>query len=103
MPDDEIAWFNLGLCAVRLEKWEAAATALGHAIRINPDRAELHLNRGIALQQLGDYPDAIASLNRALELDSSLEQSHYYLYLCYTALNDLPSANEHRKLYDASR
>jgi len=103
LPDDEVAWFNLGLCAIRLEKWEHAAVALEHAIRISPDRAELHLNRGIALQQLDRCPDAIESLNRALELDSSLAQSHYYLYVCHTALNDLPSANEHRKLYDASR
>src|SRR5262249_6860074 len=37
LPDVAEAWFNLGLCAMRLEQWEEAREAMERAARLKPD------------------------------------------------------------------
>jgi tetratricopeptide (TPR) repeat protein len=47
-----------------------------HAIRINPDYADAHYNRGIVLNDLKRLPEAFASYDRAL----TLKPDHEFLY-----------------------
>ena len=100
LPDDEIAWFNLGVAAMRLERWERAAEALGQATRLNPRRAEAFYNRGAALRRIKRCQEAVADLERALELQPELNNAHFYLYKCYLALGDEETAQKHRTLID---
>ena len=102
LSGSEFAHFNLGLAAVRLERWATAERALGRSIELNPDRAEAYLNRGLALSYLERHADAIVLLERALEMQPDLTQSHFYLYVCYRGLGDQTVALEHLALYDAS-
>jgi tetratricopeptide (TPR) repeat protein len=102
MPGSEMTWFNLGLAAGRLERWEEAERAMERAITLNPARADGYLHRGAALQRLERCPEAIPLLNRALSLDGNLMQAHYYLYFCYHAVGDYEASGEHRKLYEKS-
>ena len=102
LPDSELANFNLGLAAIKLERWKVAEHAMGRAIELNPSRAESYLNRGIALQYLDRCQEAIEVLERALDLQDDLLQSHYYLYECHRRLGNEAEAAEHRELYNAS-
>jgi len=103
LPASEVVWFNLGLAANRLERWDAAERALSRAVALNPGRAEGALQRGVALRGLGRCTDAIAELERALALAPDLSPAHYYLYECHTALQHLPEALRHREMYERSR
>jgi tetratricopeptide (TPR) repeat protein len=102
-PDSELIWFNLGLAATRLERWGVAEKSYARAAAINPSRVESVLQHGIALQKLERCKEAVTELERALDLDSALTQSHYYLYVCYTELGDQEAAGEHLRLYNDSR
>jgi tetratricopeptide (TPR) repeat protein len=94
LPDEEIAWFNLGLAALKLERWEAAERALLHATKINPSRAS-------ALQELGRCAEAIEALNRTLELAPDKTEAYYYLYACHAELGNHAAAQEALRRYNA--
>ncbi|MEO6447103.1 MAG: tetratricopeptide repeat protein, partial [Gemmatimonadaceae bacterium] len=49
----------------------AGAAIYAKALEIEPDNARLHLNRGVALAQTGDYAPAVASIERSLVLNPS--------------------------------
>jgi tetratricopeptide (TPR) repeat protein len=103
LPASEIAAFNLGLAATRLERWDVAERALARAVALNPARAEGALYLGVALRGLGRCADAIGSLDRALTLAPDLSAAHYYLYECHKALQHPADALRHRELYERSR
>ena len=103
LPESEIAWFNLGLAAVRLERWDTAQGALSRAVRLNPARAEGALYLGVALRGLGRCGDAIRELDRSLTLAPELSAAHYYLFECHKALGHTAETLRHRTLYEQSR
>jgi tetratricopeptide (TPR) repeat protein len=103
LPDSEVAWFNLGLAALQLERWEAAEAAFARATELNPRRGESRLHRGAALQRLGRCREALGELELALELRPDLAQAHYYLYACHKELGNGRAAAEHRSAYNESR
>lgn len=102
LPDSEIASFNCGLAAMRLERWSEAADAFERAITLNPGRADSLLNRGIALVHLERWADAIGPLDRALALQADPIQAHYHLYQCHQALGNLEQAQAHLARYNAA-
>lgn len=69
-PNDPIILNNM---ATILEEYvkdhRGAIRLLEKALQLNPDLAVAWMNKGIALVRLGDYPDAIASLEEARRLD----------------------------------
>lgn len=99
LPDHEPASFNLGLAALRLERWAEAERAFERAATQNPGRAESRLNRGIALQSLRRFDEAIADLQQALALRPELFQAHYYLYESYRQSGDSVRSVEHLQKY----
>ena len=104
LPDHEPANFNLGLAALRLERWDVAERAFEHALKQNSGRAESRLNRGIALQSLQRFDEAIAELQQALAVQPDLFQAHYYLYESYRQLGDTVRSVEHLQKYqDATK
>jgi tetratricopeptide (TPR) repeat protein len=64
-------WLNFyeGLCAYRLKRYEAAASAFRVSIALSPEAAECYYNRGLAHQALGRLDEAVADYDRALKLD----------------------------------
>lgn len=103
LPNEEMAWFNLGMAASRLERWERAAEVLERASELNAGRALTWLNRGAALQNLGRCDEAIVDLERGLELDASLYQTHFYLLMCYSAVGRHEDSAAARRRYDEQR
>jgi len=101
LPGEEIAWFNLGLAALKLGRWDIAEQALLQATKINPSRADSFFNRGSALQKLGRCAEAVEVLNRTLELAPDKTEAHYYLYACHAELGNNEAAQEALRHYNA--
>lgn len=101
LADEEIVWFNLGLAALKLERWEAAQRALLQATKINPERAESFLNRAIALQKIGRCAEAIEALKRTLKLTPERTDAYYYVYACHVELGNTEAAQEALRRYNA--
>ena len=101
-PDSEIAWYNLGLAALKLERWEAAAAALNRAAALNPERAETELNIGLALQRLGRCAEALPRLERGLALAPHRPEAHALLAACYRAVGNEQAALEHERAGQAA-
>lgn len=57
-------------------KPQAGLDAADEALTGDPDNAELHFVRGLALQDLGRGEDAIAAWTRAIELDPKMFAAH---------------------------
>ncbi|HVR29663.1 MAG TPA: tetratricopeptide repeat protein [Thermoanaerobaculia bacterium] len=100
LDDLEAAWYNLGMAALRLERWDDAANALGRATEINPERADSFFFRGRALVERGLWAEAMAPLLRSLELDPTRARAHYDLSVCYRETGRDELAARHREAYD---
>ena len=55
--------------------YEAAIDAYERAIELNPENADFWAGKGLALQNLEEYPDAIAAFQKALELNPNHPQA----------------------------
>ena len=102
-PDSEMAWYNLGLAAQKLERWELVAEAFGRAAELNAQRVESFFNLGIALYELERCEEALAPLERTLELDPSRYQAHYYRGGCLGVLGRQDEAALEMVKYRAAR
>ena len=75
--DSGTAWKVLGLALQAQGK--ASLPALHKAANLLPGDAEAHLNLGNALQDLGQFDDAVAAFRRALDLKPGFAKAHYNL------------------------
>ncbi len=94
LPGSDAAWYNLGLAASRLQRWDDAERALGRALEIAPALAVALLERGAVRVRLGRPAEAVADLERALELQPDLRAAHQFLGLAYAALGDEEKSHE---------
>ncbi|NWF95052.1 MAG: tetratricopeptide repeat protein [Candidatus Thorarchaeota archaeon] len=69
-PSDAAAWNVKGVLLAKMEDFGGALRALDTALRLNPELAEAHTNRGRVLLALGPEKakEAIQSFERALQL-----------------------------------
>lgn len=68
---DEAATFvNRGILRMRRSDLKPAAEDFTAALRINPDLPEAHINRGVALFQMGDVQASLTAYNTAIKLDT---------------------------------
>lgn len=98
-PVAEAAWYNLGLAAYKLERWEQAAEAFAQASDLNPDRPETHSQRGLALARLDRCEEAAPELERYLSARPDKHEVRYYLARCYEALGRGADAEREWALY----
>jgi len=103
LGDDELAWYDLGLAAVKLERWEAAAEAFGHAVRLDPTNPTSRLNLGTALAHTGRCAGAVGVLEALLADRPETYQAHYWLARCWTELGDPAKAAEALSRYQDAR
>jgi len=68
---------------------------LRDAIRALDKGAASHLERGLALDQVGRFDDALAETERAAELDPTLVKAHINLIILYGRNGDFQKAEEH--------
>jgi tetratricopeptide (TPR) repeat protein len=67
-PEDVAAWNGLGFALYKLENFPGALKALDQAAQLGPEPAGNHFLRAIMLDEAHQYPAALASYQRFLEL-----------------------------------
>ncbi len=84
---------NRGVLYLAIQRYEDAKRDFDSAVRIEPGLGEAYANRGAALIGEGRNADAIAEIDRGLELNATEpEKSYYNKALAEENLNDLKSA-----------
>lgn len=67
-PGDADAWYNLGLAQLFSERLEDAETSFRRSAELLPSRWETHQRLGYVYEMRRQYPQALQSYNRALQL-----------------------------------
>lgn len=91
-PDDAEAWFLYGMLNGLLKNFVAANDCYDNVIRLMPDLMAAYYNKGIALQSLHRYEDAVTAFNTVIRLDPEFENINQVLADVFFALNDDKSA-----------
>ena len=102
-PDFEAAWFNLGVSAWKLGRWEQARRAFSEAASLKGDRAASFFYLGASLARLARCPEAVPALLRAVALDAGLRDAHGFLSECYRAMGRTTDADAEARRARASR
>ncbi len=71
-PNQTGVWSNLGFVLWKLNKLEESEECCREALRLDPDSAIAHVNLGNALKDQGKAEEAIASYQKAIDLNSEL-------------------------------
>ena len=79
-PQDYVAWYLRGNLFWKYQGWnEAALGSYDRALSIMPDFAEVWIERGRVLNEMGRGQDAISSLQTATRLEPDLMDGWYWL------------------------
>jgi len=93
-PALEAAYFDLGNYFLSKNQLDSANTCFDIAIGMNPRSSTNHFGRGVALFRLDNQKEAIAALNRSLELDSTRSETYVFLIHLYYGNGDTKSGTE---------
>lgn len=93
-PHDPLALQWTALAEFRLGRSNIALELLDEILAEHPKRAETHYNRGLILLQENRPKEALAALQRALELRPNLASAALYLGHIHRQLGDLSHAVE---------
>ena len=77
---------------LRAREFERAAAWLSEVIRLVPNKAAAHVDRGYACQGMNDHRRAIDHFERAIGLDSHLALAYYNRGISWKALGDFDRA-----------
>lgn len=85
---------NRGILQMYERKYEPALADYEQAIRLRPQMAEAHVNKGIALLRLGSrVEEAVQSLSKGIELNTVKPEVAYYMRgIAYEILGDAKGA-----------
>ncbi|WP_244598755.1 adenylate/guanylate cyclase domain-containing protein [Rhizobium tubonense] len=88
-PNYARAYAGIAACYAALRDWNAAEFPLetimamsARALELDPDLAEAHASRGLALHQSCRNEEAIAAFTRALELEPDLYEANFHYARC---------------------
>ncbi len=79
-PNHAAGWMEIGSLMERGRRWNLAARAFGHAVRIQPS-AKLCLRLGSALQASGQRGEAATLYQQAIRLDPASQEAWFKLGL----------------------
>lgn len=85
-PYSEVAWLQLGLLYNYKKMYAEAINALDYVIAINPNSIAGHANKAASLEELGEYNQAIETLEETLEYDDSPAVTHLKIGELYEKL-----------------
>lgn len=67
-PEDAMIWYGLASEYVKLERWNEAAEALRHVVRLNPDYTAAYQMLGTALSNQGEKQEAHRAWTDGIEV-----------------------------------
>lgn len=73
-PTFAMAYNNLGMVLIDLERYQDAMNALYESIRHDPNYGEAYNNLGFVLRRLGNNIEAVAAYQRFLDLEPEVEE-----------------------------
>lgn len=76
---DAADYFSLGLSLEELGKFDEAAKAHKHAVRIRPDYAEAYYHLGLSLDNAGRYEEAVEAYQQVAKIKSEHVETLYKL------------------------
>jgi tetratricopeptide (TPR) repeat protein len=97
---DAAAEYEVGQILTVQGKAEAGVAHFERALKLRPDFAEATIAVARARLSGKQYPEAIALLRHALELQPRNEAAHYSLMLAYRNSGDLEAAKREKSLLD---
>jgi len=92
-PDDLAVAYMLGTALLRNKQGEEGAAVIDRILR-NGDSAESHLLLGMTKFEAMEYPEAIADLTKAAEINPSLPDVYSYLGQAQMASGDMKAARD---------
>ena len=98
-PFNEKVYCLLGRCYYGLEQYEKGLQFFNTLLSVNNNVGEYYYYRGIYFYNKNNLEDAITQFERALELDKSQRESHYYLSKIYEMKGNKEAADEQTRLY----
>ena len=98
-PGHADASLNLGALLCEARRCDEAVALYDEAVRHHPDKALLHFNRAIALEDQGKKAAALAAYNEALRLAPDLADAHYNAARLHEQLGDAQRAVRHFSAY----
>ncbi len=101
LGDNDVAWFNLGLAAADLQRWERAEEAFDRCVLLNPRFVRGLVQRAQSRLRLGRVAEAAADAERALELDRRCKDAVLILYHCAKARGDEKEATALMRRWEA--
>src|SRR5262249_9273939 len=93
-PDDPGLLLAWGTALVHTHESEAATNIFRRLLEQNSDNASVHLLLGQAYAQQDNYPNALAELKTALQLDPRLPDGHYYTGLVHLHKGEFEPAEQ---------
>ncbi len=87
-PDRLEAVYNLALTYQMAEKLEDAKTYYYKALSINDKDKDTLYNLGLLLYEMGEYKDAVSSLEKASKLDPEKSILQFYIAKCKDKISD---------------
>lgn len=99
-PDNLRAHHNLAAVLLSEGRAEEARDALAEGTRRLPDSADLHCALGVAHARLDAFGEAIAALERAVDLDPDHLEARFQLALVY-ARGAAPASRDRRRAIEA--
>ena len=91
-PWNHVFWNNLSVTLERLQKYDEALVAVDKGLSLlepHETSATMLLDKGVILQRLNRYPQAIACHTQALEINPDKPEPHYNLAICKLITGDL--------------
>jgi len=98
-PRDLEMLTQLGVVLIRARETADAIKLLEAAITLSPEDALAHVNLGDAYREARMYPKAIVELNRAIELDPSLQDAYRSLELTHLLVGNREAARQTLERY----
>jgi len=88
-------WLHKTICLNRLRRYDEALECISYLMRYDKENAEVHYQKGIALDGLGDQLASADTLAECVKLDNDHEDAYYLRGLLLAELEQYAKAVDH--------
>jgi tetratricopeptide (TPR) repeat protein len=82
-PQEDAAWFSLGIAYGESEQFIEAIESFKHALNINRNNPDTWFNQGLIYSKIGQYVEAIDSFKQAVNIDREFTSAWVNLGITY--------------------